>query len=142
MKKNEIKEFSASTRRAKAWKIAESSYSFLHADAMMLPMLRLAEPLTDEQIMDELREIITNCPAFYPAYLDLGMKYLKSDIKLATEMMDTGIEICSQINSWTSLRKDIEIVFDNLEKYFRFEFIHKHGDVDDQILNEIYEGLI
>lgn len=66
----------------KSWKIAEEDYEMFKMDSVM-PFFGRPEP--EDQIQN-LNDILSECPDFFPAILDLGLK------KIQIDLIDEGIE--------------------------------------------------
>jgi len=122
MKQKEIELLSSKIKKTTAWKNAEDDYFYVYADSSLPPQFKISEPLTNEEITNELQKIIDECPSFYPAYFDLGTRVLSVDMDKATIILDTAFEICIKISSWNEVSKDFDIIFDNFEKSLHEEF--------------------
>lgn len=127
MKKTDIERLTPKVTKTAAWENAVAEYSFLYSDKMLPPQLRIGPPLTNKEFTDGLWHIIEVCPAFYPAYFDIGARLLSEDMDIATKTLDTAFEICIKICSWNTISKDFDIVFDNFEKIFHEEFIVRYS---------------
>lgn len=112
---------------SKAWRNAGDEYSALYESRSLPNFLNMGKPLTDKDYIDELQKIIDLYPSFYPAYFDLGVRLLTSDMENATEILDTAFEMCYRIGSWDTISKDYDLVFDNLEKIYHEEFMVRYS---------------
>ncbi len=128
MENEEIEKLTPKIKNSESWREAESEYQFLFEDEMLPPFLRFgAKPLTNKKFVGKLKSLVKNYPFYYPAYLDMGCRLLKINIKQATEVLDLGFEICIRVSSWDIIDLDYDIVFENMEKISHPEFVVRYA---------------
>lgn len=72
-----------------AWKAADWEYAGLISQDIM-PLL--SDPLTGQKRIDYLNEIVTDCPDYYPALIELGCQYInKGQDEKGKKAIDAGI---------------------------------------------------
>ena len=122
-----MKKVNKNIKRTNRWKTAEFAYSGLNAEMGMPPMLRLGNPpLTNEEIIEELEEILKDCPEFYPAHLDLGLRYLILNRTKAEKILDKGFNLFIELVNKIHFEEEIEIITENLEKKWRHDLSAKY----------------
>ncbi|MDZ7695537.1 MAG: hypothetical protein U5R49_00960 [Deltaproteobacteria bacterium] len=118
--------------------MAESEYSSLFA-SMAVPFL--SEPMTLEEILEELEAIIGTCSWFYPAYLEQGIRLLANGHEQqGTRKLDEGFWLMLKHCPQEQLIHSIDHFLDGLEILWRYDLSHKYA----QTLIESYPdvGLI
>jgi len=107
-------------RTTKAWKAAELHYMDLHAESAMPRLLR--SRLSPEEIIGQLEDIIKDCPKFYPALLELGLRRLASgEDDHGKENLEEGYHLMLDLAERAHLNEEIEILIENLESLWRFD---------------------
>ncbi len=102
-----------------AWNAAEWAYSSIHAAQMMsLPGMSPSSDTTIEQLADIVRE----CPEFYPAVLDLGIRKLVSGSRGSQEeRILKGLQLMLELGEPDHVDEEIDSLIDNLEDIWRFD---------------------
>lgn len=122
-----MKKVNKNIKRTNKWKTAEFAYSGLISEMVMPPMLRLGNPpLTNEEIIEELEEILKDCPEFYPAHLDLGLRYLISNRTKAEKILDKGFKLFIELVNKKHFEEEIDILTENLGKKWRQDLSAKY----------------
>jgi len=104
---------------ADAWKAAEWRYSAIQA-ALMLPFPGLAR--SPGEIIEELEEIIRECPEFYPAVLELGLRRMAGGADGSeAEQIETGLRLMLDVGDPQHLEEEATALHDNLENLWRFD---------------------
>jgi tetratricopeptide (TPR) repeat protein len=107
-----------------AWEMAEWDYTAVITQRMM-PML--GEPPSTEEIIKSMEAITRDCPDFYPALLELGLRRLISrDGDQGEEAMDKGFDLMLKLAEPDQLFDQIETMLDNLEKLWRFDLSRRY----------------
>jgi len=121
------KKFSKKVKDSKKWEKAEMLYSELHTELSMPPMLDLGDPMTPGEINTMLKHIIETCEAFYPAYMEKGVRNIIYDYGAAVKDTDTGFEIFLQLADKTGMEDEFDAFSENLAKKWRWDLIAKYG---------------
>jgi len=102
-----------------AWKAADWDYAGLMSQEMM-PLL--SEPLTGQKRIDYLNEIVTDCPEYYPALIDLGYQYIiKGQDEKGKKVIDAGITSLKTHFSTDDLIEVYYKISEVLETRLRFD---------------------
>ncbi|MFQ6091580.1 MAG: tetratricopeptide repeat protein [bacterium] len=102
-----------------AWKIADWEYSGMRAQDLM-PLLH--PPLVGQERIDCLKEILSDCPEYYPALFELGYRSINDGKdKTGKRYMDKGFQSLKTHFSKKYLIDAYYDVCEFLEKAFRFE---------------------
>ncbi|MEA3458418.1 MAG: hypothetical protein U9R21_07045 [Candidatus Thermoplasmatota archaeon] len=103
-----------------AWKRAEWDYADI-LSRNMLPSF-LGDPLTEQEIIEWLNDILEGCPEFYPALFDLGGRVLKEgNEKLGKKYLDEGLRLMEKHDNKEELITAYYDTCEFLEKQFQFE---------------------
>ncbi len=102
-----------------AWKAAEWRYTSIQA-ALMMPFPGLAR--SPGEIIDELDEIVHECPDFYPAVLELGLRRMASGADGSeAEEIETGLRLMLDVGDPQHTEEEATALHDNLENLWRFD---------------------
>ena len=102
-----------------AWKAAEWQYSSIQA-AMMLPFPGLAR--SPGEIIEELEEIARECPEFYPAVMELGLRRMAGGADgSAAEQIEMGLRLMLDVGDPQYMEEEAAALHDNLENLWRFD---------------------
>ena len=83
-------------RDKKKWQIAESDYEMFKIDLSM-PFFGRPEPETQ---IEHLNDILSGCPDFFPAIIDLGLQQIKLDlIEEGITTIVSGVELLFKLGS-------------------------------------------
>ncbi len=123
MQNADIQKLTARVKTTNAWKDAAMRFEFLFADNSLPHLFRLGKPLTNEEFIEASKEIVADCPAFFPAYFDMGARLLSIDIEEGIKALDTAFEISMKINSWKAAEEAYDIALNNFERLYRDELI-------------------
>jgi len=105
--------------RTDAWRAADWQYTGMLAHDMV-PLL--GSPLTGEERDDLLVGIISDCPEYYPALLELGSRSIQQGKdEMAKGFMERGLQSLERHFSREELIDAYYAICDLLEKYLRFE---------------------
>jgi tetratricopeptide (TPR) repeat protein len=105
--------------KTEAWHAADWRYTGMLAQDMM-PLL--GSPLTGEERDDFLMEILSDCPEYYPALLELGQRSMqKGKDKTARDFIDRGLQSLRTHFTREDLLDAYYAICDLFEKYLRFE---------------------
>ena len=117
------KEIEMVIKNKKAWQRATWDYQQLGVDAMV-PFL--AGPLSQEEMIARLEKIVRKCPQFYPAILDLSLRKLSlGGDRSGEQEMEKGFHLMLELAEPHEIGKEIDILLDNLEKFWRLD-LSKH----------------
>jgi len=106
-------------RNTKAWKIAAWEYGEIAAQSMV-PLLG-AQPSPGE-IIERLQRIIKECPKFYPALLELGLRQMASGRNnWAKRRIEDGFRLMLELAEPQHLDEELDGPLSNLEKLWRFD---------------------
>jgi len=101
------------------WKIAEFEYEGLLAQRMF-PFF--GTPLTNEEIIEILKDILKDCSEYYPAQLELGYRYIKEGKDdIGKEFLDKGLSSIKKHFSPKVLKDALYQICEFLEDHYRFE---------------------
>ena len=108
-----------SIENTKAWERADWDYWGLIAqDAMPL----LSPPLAGEERIDYLKEILNECPEYYPALFELGYRNIKEGKdEIAKGFIDKGLQSLKPHFSVKDLIDAYYNICEFLEEHLRFE---------------------
>ncbi|MBC8871605.1 MAG: hypothetical protein H8E44_19440 [Planctomycetes bacterium] len=102
-----------------AWKAAEWQYSAMQA-ALMLPFPGLAR--SPGEVIEELEEIVRECPEFYPAVLELVLRRMADGADgSAAEQIETGLRLMLDVGDPQHMEEEATALHDNLENLWRFD---------------------
>ncbi len=102
-----------------AWNAADWDYSGLIAGDMM-PLLN--PPLTGKKRINYLKEILKDCPEYYPASLEAGYRMIQENIdKEGKKYIDRGLDSLKKHFSMKDLREAYYRTCEILEERLRFE---------------------
>ncbi|MEA1870937.1 MAG: hypothetical protein U9N00_01915, partial [Candidatus Bipolaricaulota bacterium] len=105
--------------KTEAWRAADWRYTGMLAQDMV-PLL--GSPLTGEERDDHLTEILSDCPEYYPALLELGYRSIQEgEDETARDFIDRGLQSLRTHFSRENLLDAYYATCDSLEKYLRFE---------------------
>lgn len=106
-------------RRTKAWKAAELEYSGIVAQSMV-PFLDFQ--LSPDEIIERLEMIMKECPKFYPALLESGLRQLASGRNnRANQRIEEGFRLMLELAKPQHLDEELDGLLSNLEKLWRFD---------------------
>lgn len=106
-----------------AWKAAEWRYSAIHA-ALMVPFPGLAQ--SPGEIIEELEEIVRECPEFYPAVLELVLRRLAGGADdSAAEQVEAGLRLMLDVGDPRHMEEEATGLCDNLENVWRFDLCQR-----------------
>lgn len=106
-----------------AWKAAEWRYSAIQA-ALMLPFPGLAR--SPGEIIEELEEIVRECPEFYPAVLELVLRRMAGGAdSSAAEQIETGLRLMLDVGDPQHMEEEAAALHDNLENLWRFDLCRR-----------------
>ncbi len=102
-----------------AWKAAEWRYSSIHA-ALAVPFPGLER--SSDEIVGEFQEIVDECPEFYPAVLELGLRRMAGGAdRSAAEQIETGLRLMLEVGDPLHIEEEAAALYDNLEDLWRFD---------------------
>ena len=102
-----------------AWTAAEWRYSAIQA-ALMLPFPGAAQ--SPGEIIEELDEIVRECPEFYPAVLELVLRRMAGGADgSAAEQIETGLRLMLDVGDPQHMEEEAAALLDNLENLWRFD---------------------
>ena len=110
-------------RDTDAWEAAEWNYSTIHASQMM-PIPGMTQ--SPDEIVERLAEITRECPEFYPAVLELGLRRLAawpSDPQ--EERIEQGLHLMLELADPEHIEEEAESLIDNLENLKRFDIARR-----------------
>jgi len=106
-------------KKTKAWKAAEYEYSEIIAQSMV-PFMGFQ--LSPDEIIEQFESIIRECPMFYPAHLESGLRQLALGRDgSAKERLDEGIRLMLELAEPQHIDEELDALFSNLEKLWRFD---------------------
>ena len=106
-------------KNTKAWKAAEYEYSEMIAQSIV-PFMGLQ--LSPDDIIERLEIIIHECPNFYPAHLESGLRRLAVGRDgVAKQRIDEGIRLMLKLAEPQHIDEELDALFSNLEKLWRFD---------------------
>ncbi len=106
-------------RDTDAWKAAEWRYSSIQA-ALMMPFPGLAR--SPGEIIEELEEIVHECPEFYPAVLELGLRRMAGGADGSeAKQIETGLRLMLDVGDPQHTEEEAAALYDNLENLWRFD---------------------
>jgi tetratricopeptide (TPR) repeat protein len=106
-------------RKTKAWKNAQFEYEELITH-ISVPFF--GHKRSPEEIIDRLEIILKGCPKFYPARLELALRILTSGGgKSAERQLEEGFHLMLELAESEHLDGELDILFENLEKLWRFD---------------------
>ncbi len=104
---------------SKAWDTAEWEYSALQTD-ILAPFF--SAPISPEQIVSRLRNIVRQCPQYYPAHIELGIRLLcRKRSRGAEQMIDRGFCLMMDLADPKHHAENMDGIIENLEKIWRFD---------------------
>jgi len=140
--KNKKRVKKTSIEKTEAWRIAEFDYAGIIAQGM-IPLL--SAPLTGPEKIEQLKEILKDCPEFYPALLEVGYRSIKEGKdKAGKRFIDKGLQ---SLKMHFSKKDLITAYYDTgsfLEDHFRFEMaIEYYNELEKIEKNkaEVYDYL-
>ena len=102
-----------------AWNSADFDYAGLMAQDMM-PLL--GAPLTGQERIEYLDEILKDCPEYYPALIDLGYRYIQEGMDEPGKVsIDKGLQSLKTHFSKKNLIDAYYNTCEFMEKHFRFD---------------------
>jgi len=102
-----------------AWQAADWRYTGMLAQDIM-PLLW--SPLTGQERIDFLKEILSDCPEYYPALLECGYRSIKDGKdEAAREFIDKGLQSLKRHFTKEDLLDTYYQVCEILEEHLRFE---------------------
>jgi tetratricopeptide (TPR) repeat protein len=105
--------------KTEAWQAADWRYTGILAQDVM-PLL--GRPLTGEERIDLLTEILSDCPEYYPVLLELGYRSIQEGKdEMARGFIDRGLQSLRTHFNQEELLDAYRSVCDLLEEYLRFE---------------------
>jgi len=108
---------------SKAWEAAEWEYSKLQAD-ILTPFF--SAPMPQGQIVSRLRNIVRQCPQYYPAHIELGIRLLcRKGSRGVEQMIDKGFRLMMDLADPKHHAENMDGIIENLEKIWRFD-ISRH----------------
>jgi tetratricopeptide (TPR) repeat protein len=106
-------------KNTKAWKEAEYEYSEIVAESIA-PFVGFQ--LSPDEILERLESIIHECPNFYPAHLESGLRRVALGRDgLAKQRIDEGIRLMLELAEPQHIDEELDALFSNLEKLWRFD---------------------
>jgi len=106
-----------------AWKSAEWRYSSIQA-ALTLPFPGLAK--SPGEIIEELEGIVNECPKFYPAVLELGLRRMAGGADGSeVEQIETGLRLMLDLGDPQHTEEEAAALHDNLEDLWRFDLCQR-----------------
>jgi len=110
-------------KRSNAWKAADLEYSAMIAEDLV-PGLA-GRPAASERI-SALRSILDRCPEYYPARVDLGLRFLctgreKGDEDEGRRLLGEGVRSLLEFGDDEEIAGTMEACCGNLEKRFLYE---------------------
>lgn len=106
-------------RNTEAWEAAEWEYGEMTARSMV-PFH--GAQLSPDEIIERLERIITKCPRFYPALLELGLRQLASGRNnWAKRRIDEGFRQTLELAEPQHFDEELDCLLINLEKLWRFD---------------------
>jgi tetratricopeptide (TPR) repeat protein len=104
---------------SKAWEAAEWEYSALHTD-ILAPFF--SGPISQDQIVSRLRNILRRCPQYYPAHIELGIRLLcRKRSSGAEQRIDRGFRLMMDLADPRHHAENMDGIIENLEKLWRFD---------------------
>ncbi len=105
--------------KTEAWQAVDWRYTGMLAQDMM-PLLE--SPLTGEERVDLLTEILSDCPEYYPALLESGYRSIQEGKdETARDFIDRGLQSLRTHFTREDLLDAYYALCDLLEKYLRFK---------------------
>ena len=96
-----------------AWKAAEWRYTSIQT-ALMMPFPGLAR--SPGETIEELDEIVHECPEFYPAVLELGLRRMASGADGSeAEEIETGLRLMLDVGDPQHTEEEATALHDNIE---------------------------
>lgn len=81
----------------------------------------LSDPLTDQELIKSFKDILKDCPEFYPALLEIGYRIIKEDSeKDGKKYINKGLRLMEKHGNKEDLIASYYNICDSLEKQFRF----------------------
>jgi len=106
-----------------AWKAAEWRYTAIQA-AMMAPFPGLAQ--SPGEIIEELEEIASECPEFYPAVLESSIRRMADgEDGSAAGQIETGLRLMLEVGDPQHIEEEALNLHDNLEDLWRFDLCQR-----------------
>lgn len=106
-------------KKTKAWKAAEYEYSKMIAQSIV-PFMDFQ--LSPDEIIERFESIIHECPMFYPAHLESGLRQLASGRDgTVKERLGEGIRLMLELAEPQHIDEELDALFSNLEKLWRFD---------------------
>jgi len=110
-------------RDTDAWKAAEWEHSALQTSQMM-PFPGMT--LSPEEIVERLAEIVRECPEFYPAVLELGIRKLAAGAdEPQEERIEEGLHLMLELADSEHIEEEIESFIDYVENLWRFDIARR-----------------
>ncbi|MCK4614718.1 MAG: hypothetical protein KAU14_07935 [Thermoplasmata archaeon] len=108
------------------WNAADFEYNMILAEDMM-PLFRA--PLTGQERIDRLKEILDGCPEYYPILFELGKRHImEGDDGTGRDHLDRGFEVVKEYFPGEDQMEIYENVCDSLEERLRFQMALKYYD--------------
>lgn len=104
-----------------AWKAAEWRYSAIHASlSMPFPGTRRRSP---GEVIEELEDILKECPEFYPAALEIALLRLGAELADGSEagLIGRGLRLMLEVGVPEHTEEESLNLHDNLEDLWRFD---------------------
>jgi len=103
----------------KAWKMADWDYSDMVVRDM-IPLLN--DPLSIQERIERLNEILKVCPEYYPALIELGYRHIQEGRdEIGKISIDKGLQSLAKYFSKKDLKDAYYDVCEFLENHLRFE---------------------
>ena len=114
-------------KKTKAWKAAEYEYSEMIAQSIV-PFKDFQ--LSPDEIIERFEGIVHDCPTFYPAHLESGLRQLALGREGAgKQKIDEGIRLMLELAEPQDIDEELDALFDNLEKLWRFDLSRHYLDI-------------
>lgn len=110
-------------RRTKAWKAAEWQYADIYARSVV-PLF--GAQLSPDETIERLERIVEDCPEFYPALLELGLRRLATGSSRAEGQIEKGFYLMLELAEPEHLNEELDNLISNLEKLWRFDLSRRY----------------
>ena len=119
-----MKKISKSIIKTKKWEDADFRFTDLFSN--LSSPFQFQKPFTETDILLELEQILSNCPEYYPALLDYGLRKIHVEKEKAEADIEKGFNIMLQLQPKKQQHESIEIFIDNIEIKWRFDLSIKY----------------